>query len=64
MDLIARILGSQRGLFAVSSVVAVITGVAIIGFGAPPVILVVVAYGESLLVGASSGWVRRRLGRG
>jgi hypothetical protein len=63
MDLIARILGSQRGLFAVSSVVSVITGVAIIGFGAPPVILVVVAYGQAMLVGASSGWVRRRLGR-
>lgn len=63
MDLIAHILGSPRGIFALSCVVSGITCIAILWFGLSPVALLVVAWGGSALLAGTDDWVRRRLGR-
>lgn len=63
MDLIAHIIGSPKGIFALSSVISAITVVAILTFGLPLIALLVVAWGGSILLAASDNWVNRRLGR-
>jgi hypothetical protein len=45
MGLMDRIFGSPWGLLAMSTAIALASGIAIVGFGAPPRILVWVTYG-------------------
>lgn len=47
-----RLLGSQRAIFTASSIVAALTGIAIIAFDAPPITLVFVTWGGSILLAA------------
>ncbi len=63
MDLIARILGSQKGVFRLSCVVSGLTTVAILWLGLSPVALLVVAWGGAFLLSETRDWVNRRLGR-
>lgn len=58
-----KIMGSMRGLFLLSCLISLLTGVAILGFGAPPVILVAVAWGGALFISAMRDRVERHLGR-
>jgi hypothetical protein len=52
MELIVRLLGSQRAIFTASCIVAALTGIAIIAFDAPPITLVFVTWGGSILLAA------------
>ena len=62
VDLMER-LASPRGTMALSSAVSLAACIAILGFGAPPVIFVPIAYGGAVLHAAWSTRVKRRLGR-
>lgn len=55
-----RLLRLPSTLFAFSSTVAIATGVAIIGFGAPKMTLVPVIYATVAIGAALSDWARRQ----
>lgn len=48
---------------AFSVAVAIATGIAILGFGAPPVVLALVAWGGAALLAPLYAWSSRRVGR-
>jgi hypothetical protein len=59
----ARLLLSLKGTFVLSCLAAILTGVAVMGFGAPPVTVVWVSWGGAILLSAAEVWARGRLGR-
>lgn len=59
----ARLLISLRGTLALSCVAAIFTGVAVMGFGAPPVTVVWVSWGSAMFFSAAESWARGRLSR-
>jgi hypothetical protein len=64
MDLMARLLlHFPWGPLAISSMISIATGVAIIGFGAPPKLLVYVTYATVGILCPLSIWAERKLGR-
>ncbi len=62
MDLMARRILDLRVLFAFSTTVTAIAGIAILFLGVPPKILVPVAYGIAAIGAFASHWAERRLG--
>jgi len=46
-----------------SATISVLTGVAILGFGLPPKMLVPIAWGTAAVYAALNSWAYRRLGR-
>ena len=50
-------------MLAFSTAVAIVSGVAIVGFGAPPKLLVPVTYATAAIVAGLNDWSSRRLGR-
>lgn len=60
MDRLTRFPWGTLGLSTALTGAAV---VAIVAFGAPPWILLLVAWGGAVLYAATSSWVDRRLGR-
>jgi hypothetical protein len=63
MDLIAKVMGNPRGIATLSCIATAMTWIAIVAFGAPPTTFIVVAWGGSIVLATSKGWVERRLGR-
>ncbi len=59
----ARLLRLPWTLLAFSTTVAIATGIAIIGFGAPPKMLVPVTYATAAIIAALNSWAGDRLGR-
>lgn len=59
MKLLVYIFGSQRKIRWAGFLMAMALGVGIMGFGAPPVCLVVVSYAAAGLVAVTQGWMRR-----
>lgn len=59
LKLLVCIFGSQQKIRRAGTVTAVALGVAIIGFGAPPVILFVAAFGGAELIARTQDWMRR-----
>jgi hypothetical protein len=57
-----RLSRSLKAIFAASCVTSILTGIAILGFGAPPIILAFVLWGGSILLGALNALADRRLG--
>jgi len=57
-----RLARSLRAIFVSSCIAGSLTLVAILAFGAPPVVLVYVAWGGSILLGALHALADRRLG--
>jgi hypothetical protein len=62
MELMLRLSRSPKAIFLTSCVATILTGIAILGFGAPPVILAFVLWGGSILLGALNALADRRLG--
>lgn len=56
----ARLFRTPWTLFAFSSVIAVATGVAIIGFGAPQQVIVPVTYATAAVAAVLGDWARRQ----
>jgi hypothetical protein len=63
IELIARLFQSSRFLSVASITLATATGIAILGFGAPPVVLALVAWGSTALFAPLYSWSSRRVGR-
>jgi hypothetical protein len=63
MGVIRFLFSFPWGTLATSTSVAVVTGIAIIDFGAPPVVLVTVTWGSMAIYGALSSSLDQRLGR-
>jgi len=63
MELMARFLRSPWGTFYLGCAAATLTGIAVLGFGAPPTTVIWVAWGGGVLVSAADTWARRRLKR-
>lgn len=59
MKLLVYIFGSQRKIRWAGFVTAMVMGVAILGFGAPPISLVIVTYAGAGLIAVTQGWIRR-----
>jgi len=59
----AGLLRTPWRLFAFSSAVALATGIAIIGFGAPQEMIVPVTYATAAVGAALGDWARRQPGR-
>jgi hypothetical protein len=53
---------SLKAIFVASCVTSILTGVAILGFGAPPIILAFVLWGGLILLGVLDALADRRLG--
>lgn len=63
MELMEHLIMHRRAAWTMSAVLSAAAAVAIFGFGAPPVILVGVAWGGALAYGKALSWAERRLGR-
>lgn len=61
LQLISRLLKSPRRTLYISCIVASLTGVAIMVFGAPPIILVLVTYGGAAILSEVNARAQRRL---
>jgi hypothetical protein len=55
-----RLLRSPRRTFYLSCIASTATGIAIIGFGAPPVLIAWVGWGGVFLLSMVDSWGRRR----
>lgn len=62
MDLMARLFRNPWTLLAFSTTVAIGTLIAIVGFGAPPKVLVPVTYATAATAAFATNWARRHLG--
>jgi hypothetical protein len=63
MDLMVRLLKFPRGAIILSSLVSVAAGVAIVGFGAPPAILILASWAGATVYMQLNSRINRRLGR-
>ncbi|HEX5713570.1 MAG TPA: hypothetical protein VFX85_09680 [Solirubrobacterales bacterium] len=63
MDLMARLVQNPWSLLVFSTLVAICTGVAIMGFGAPPKVLVPITFATCAIGAGMSEWADQRLGR-
>jgi hypothetical protein len=63
MDLMARLLQFPWGLVGLSSIVSVASGVAILGFGAPPAILILASWATATFYMTMKPRINRRLDR-
>ncbi|HEU5143068.1 MAG TPA: hypothetical protein VFU04_07935 [Solirubrobacterales bacterium] len=59
----ARLFVSLPAVFGMSTCIAVLTGIAILGFGAPPKVLAFVAWGVAAVFTPLIAWSHQRLGR-
>lgn len=63
MDLMARLLKFPRGAVILSSIVSIAAGAAIVGFGAPPGILILASWAGATVYMQVNPRIKRRLGR-
>lgn len=63
MDLMARVFRPPWGASVFSAIVSIAVGVAIFGFGAPPVILVPISWATAAGYLTMKPWINRRLGQ-
>jgi uncharacterized membrane protein len=59
VKLLVYIFGTQRKIRRAGFVNAMVMGVAIMVFGAPPILLVIVGYAGAGLIAYTQGWMRR-----
>jgi hypothetical protein len=59
----ARQLGNLWAAFVFSTLVSIASGVAILGFGAPPKMLVPITYATAAIIAGVNEWANRHLGR-
>jgi hypothetical protein len=62
-DRIAHTITTPRGVSRISWVVSFTTLFAILAFGLPPILLIVVSFCGMVVVGESKDWAHRRLKR-
>jgi hypothetical protein len=63
MGLMVQLIQSRRGTLGLSTVVGVTTAIAILGFGAPPVVMAPVFWGSTAAYAALYSWSSRKIGR-
>lgn len=63
MDLMVRFLKFPRGAIILSSLVSTAVGIAIVGFGAPPAILILASWAGATVYMELNSRINRRLGR-
>ena len=63
MDLMARFLKFPRGAIIISSIVSVTAGVAIVGLGAPPAVLILASWAGATVYMQLNSRINRRLDR-
>jgi hypothetical protein len=63
VDLMARFLKFPRGAVVLSTIVSMAAGVAIVGFGAPPAILILASWAGATVYMELNSRINRRLGR-
>jgi len=63
MDLIARTITTQRGIWRLSWTTSALTTVGIFAFGVPPVALVLVMWSAMFITHLLTPWAKRRLSR-
>jgi uncharacterized membrane protein HdeD (DUF308 family) len=59
----AKLARNPWGILAFSTLVSIVSGIAIIGFGAAPKLLVPITYGTAAIVAGLNHWASHHLGQ-